>query len=74
MNKACKDCKFWENMGVLGSCKLAESEDGRKKVKKSKAYALDGEGYHASLITEPDFYCSMFNEKKRKEINDVSYV
>ncbi len=68
MNKACKDCEFWEpGEAGWGSCKMAESKDGVRLVQESKAYAEDYEAYMAELITEADFGCCMFREKKDME-------
>jgi len=68
MNIACKDCEFWEGGSAhWGSCKMGESKNGERLVKESKAYAEDYESYMAELITEANFGCCMFQEKKDVE-------
>ncbi len=46
-----------------GSCNLAESNGDNPKNPETKAIAIDGERYSASLMTAPDFGCNQFQAK-----------
>lgn len=35
----------------------------REALRKSRAYVQDGSEYRAELITAPDFFCALFQEK-----------
>src|SRR5690606_18749412 len=36
-------------------------------IKKARAYVKDGSGYYAALVTGPDFFCALFQEKPDAE-------
>jgi hypothetical protein len=40
-------------------------KEGKKRIfiSDSKAFAQDGSDYSACLLTKPDFYCNMWEEK-----------
>lgn len=44
-----------------GTCMMAESDGETPDVPETKAFAVDGENYTASLETAPDFGCVQFS-------------
>lgn len=61
--RICQHCKHWTRLdSAIGACTLiADDYDGlRKEAYENKAYI---EGNHARLITEPDFYCGLWEAK-----------
>lgn len=71
----CATCKHWQkddgwdqtDLAVGGTariCELAQSR-GAKYHDKTRAVAMDGEGYLADLITWPDFGCVQHEAKDR---------
>lgn len=60
MSGLCKDCRYWSRSDERGTCGLAESRYGQRKVDNSLAHALDVGPRHAFLVTAPNFGCVQF--------------
>lgn len=66
MAESCENCKYWV---VPPRCKLptnyricerTETEDGARVDAETNAWAMDGEGYYAVLVTFSSFYCNQW--------------
>ncbi len=64
----CNGVRYYKNIEesepfVETSEKWYDPDHEYNLLKKAKAYVMDCEGYHAALVTVPDFSCALFQQK-----------